>query len=80
MWNEKYQSLQYLKTSEVCQLFSISATTVGRYAKEGILPINRLPGDGGNRYKLVDVIALAERMATEPSRGRRGRCLDCPNQ
>jgi len=46
-----------LTTSEVAELFRVSAKTVGRWGRSGALPLHRTMG-GHHRYRLADVCEL----------------------
>lgn len=51
-------TLPLLSTQDVVQILQVSATTVGRWAKKGKLPIAQRTVGGKRKYRLADVLAL----------------------
>jgi excisionase family DNA binding protein len=58
----EHQADALLTGVEVARIFRVSARTVGRWGRSGLLPLYRTPG-GDHRYRLSDVTAFLERQA-----------------
>lgn len=47
------------------RILGIDPSTVTRWAESGLLPVARRLPSGYRRYRVADVVALADRMAAE---------------
>jgi excisionase family DNA binding protein len=54
-----YQPDALLTGAEVARIFRVSAKTVGRWGRSGLLPLYRTPG-GDHRYRLADVTTFLD--------------------
>jgi len=49
-----------LTTAEVAEAFRVTEATVMKWARDGRLPVIKLPGGKGNRYRIEDIERLAQ--------------------